>query len=475
MPRCKRSLQDEIDICNTRATQAAEKAETKKVNLALRLFPGVSRPLWEKLQSLGYTDERIKQAEREAAQADKEAKSKKSLKPELAVGISDPIPERVLHLEEFDNRTLRDTILPHLEPASLSGANLRAVEKKSGGKASLLKMLTFLVGLDPDYRVCGHLRSWQALLAALKERSEARGRRGREMVLPVDWNAQGLYGIEQGCQEGVRIQHRGTEVSRTIPWEEVPACGSYEELTIVQNWSESKAALARLEFGQGDGIQQVLLAPYFPSQVIDLELVTPPAKLRKGAGAQSVKPEHPLQRSFSAELALKQERIVAAAENTDEVPADSMHSGDTCLQPVLKPEVDPDAEREMKMESDLADLDEFLLACPPPEERLCSIRLRLRFQLAALSACWNLSDGIALDVASFGTFDFRCFKRGSRLLNLDGLTLANGSDLSTHQLSAWGLAVVSTTVGSAREHPWHSAHWQLERSNRCFTDRKGMV
>eukprot|EP00971_Amphidinium_carterae_P089938 1780433-Amphidinium_carterae.2 len=298
------------------------------------------------------------------AAAEKEVKASKGFKPEVAAGITDPIPDRVLHLEEFDNRTLRDTLLPSIEPASLSGANLRAVEKRAGGKSSLLKILTYLVGLDPDYRVCGHLRSWTALLGALKERSELRGRRGRELVLPVDWIAQGLYGIEQGCGEGVCILHRGTQVSKTIPWEDVPACSSYEDLCIVQNWSESKAALSLKEPGQ-EGIQQVLLGPYFPSQIIDLELVTPPSKVRKWAGAQSVKHEHPLQKSFSTEM-LEQE--VPKNEAVHDVAAASKEEVDVQSKKSEEEDADAELKRELKDEDIVAaDIDEFLMECPPPD------------------------------------------------------------------------------------------------------------
>eukprot|EP00971_Amphidinium_carterae_P350703 6491694-Amphidinium_carterae.2 len=371
MPRSKRSLQEEVDMCNARATQAAEKAETKKVALCLRLFPGVSRPLWEKLQSLGYTDEKIKQTEKAVAEAEKEARSKKSLKPELAEGISDPIPERVLHLEEFDNRTLRDTLLPSIEPASLSGANLRAVEKRAGGKSSLLKILTYLVGLDSDYRVCGHLRSWSALLAALKERSELRGRRGRELILPVDWVEQGLYGIEDGCSEGVRILHRATQASRTIPWEEVPTCASVAELTIVQNWSESKAALSLKEATQGGGIEQVLLAPYFPLQIVDMELVTPPSKKGKWANSQSVKQQHPLAKSYSTELAKSDGEEVKEELNSSHV-ADGTGSGENIEKKEHCSDSDDgkvEPKEELGIGEDPPDFDESMLECPPPAEQ----------------------------------------------------------------------------------------------------------
>ena len=86
-------------------------------------------------------------------------------------------------------------LLSKVEPVSLSMMNLRSVTKKGckdPPRSILLEIFEYLTDTDPNSPV-GESRSLSVLADYFVKKNIQNGRRGRDLTLPVDWQAQGIY------------------------------------------------------------------------------------------------------------------------------------------------------------------------------------------------------------------------------------------------------------------------------------------
>jgi hypothetical protein len=207
MPRVKCSPDQEVANLNRRATETANKTMRRSIEIALRNKPSVIKPLYDKMISLGVTDENL--TEREdvplsfAATAMVERqKSKQELMPgsvkteDLAscdFMIVDPLPERYWRLGSLSVPILLK-IVPKVEESTLSCANLRCMKcVETTTKDCLLKILDFSAGLTEDFAWVGRFRCVVAIGNLAVSRSIERGRRALDIPLPPFWPRDGIY------------------------------------------------------------------------------------------------------------------------------------------------------------------------------------------------------------------------------------------------------------------------------------------
>lgn len=86
-------------------------------------------------------------------------------------------------------------LLSKVEPVSLSMMNLRSLTKKGckdPPRNILLEIFEYLTDTDPNSPV-GESRSLSSLADYFVRKNIQNGRRGRDLTLPVNWHAQGIY------------------------------------------------------------------------------------------------------------------------------------------------------------------------------------------------------------------------------------------------------------------------------------------
>eukprot|EP00971_Amphidinium_carterae_P063389 1254486-Amphidinium_carterae.1 len=104
---------------------------------------------------------------------------------------------------------LRDRVLPPLSPFALSQANLRASEKKMGGKTGLLQILEFCCGLTGDFVIGGVFPTFSDFIAFATKLSLQRGERASQLRLPP------CLGGDEVCDREAEF-HRAHRSSESI-------------------------------------------------------------------------------------------------------------------------------------------------------------------------------------------------------------------------------------------------------------------
>jgi len=243
---------------NRRATETANKAMKKHIELAIRNKPTIIKPLYDKLISMGFGETDVHDKDESAlsfqAQAVHRRKSsmaaKKETKDEESADlIRDPISERYWRLSQMSVVLLRDRILPAIDDRALSAANLRCMSdpKDASVKETLLRLVELTTGLNPDFGLVGRYRCWVALTELLRERGSERCRRSREVPLPPQFPDDGLFeinGFAPNDDSQVRVSYKYGKMDATIPTSSLPPFQDIHDLYISRNWSEAHAAIA---------------------------------------------------------------------------------------------------------------------------------------------------------------------------------------------------------------------------------------
>ena len=182
---------------------------------------------------------------------------------------------------------LMESVLAQCEPNAMSQPNLKRLMAR--GKAVQnrevpLELVEFSTGLLPDTPLSGKL----ATLSGFKEhclmRHQARGRRAQDLALPPVWAEAGVYKIENISEHVVAIKDRFSEAQVKINAETTAALRDAEDLTIVYNFSESRAALADAQDSEKFVLLHPLFRPRVDAKVAPVALqdgaTTPPTKKR---------------------------------------------------------------------------------------------------------------------------------------------------------------------------------------------------
>jgi len=134
--------------------------------------------------------------------------------------------------------------LEFMEPVVFSKFAIRAISSKKGSsKSTLLELLEFATGLEPQHSIVGKLRSELVLKGELKALNEANGRRCQGLRLPPLWATQGVYRLLLDTAGPKKLLNQYTQKSIIVPESVEKKVASLERCTIEQNWSENNAYL----------------------------------------------------------------------------------------------------------------------------------------------------------------------------------------------------------------------------------------
>lgn len=134
-------------------------------------------------------------------------------------------------------------LLSRLEPVTFSIANMKGASGKRNGRLPalecVLQWFEITTGMDADQSV-GETRVLKDAAQRLLDASLRLGRRGRDLSLPVDWAAQGIYKLVVSSDRRPFLTNRWTNQSAELEGVEVAADGTVAH-TIDMNWSEHRA------------------------------------------------------------------------------------------------------------------------------------------------------------------------------------------------------------------------------------------
>jgi hypothetical protein len=293
--------------------------------MAMRNQPSCIDPLYEKLRSMGFTDDKIANkdtsmpqsklvASREfkkrrlaTAKKEDEDKLKESLADETP-GVSiptDPVAASIATFGDIPVSKLRDKVVSAVG-THLSASNLRSLKGEEGSKEGLLNLLEFATGKSRDFKLRGSLRCYNRLGLWVKEQAVLKGKRSLYVTLPPNWEDEGLLSkVGPGQAEGslvLKHNYSGREV--TIQKHELPVHASFDELFVDFNWSEERVSLRSKS--TAEGIKHMNLSAHFAAEFAvtvdgDCEPRTPVKS--GGAGSPSSTPSPPAAKDVKEEVA----------------------------------------------------------------------------------------------------------------------------------------------------------------------------
>lgn len=264
---------------------------------AMRVHPWTIGELMSKLESLSLitTDEKgtnklqnqdgsvAKLVAPKSFQAEA-SESKKNMKREPQAPFEDPdtpclddvpahdkIPSKYWTIDSLSLASCGQQILSVMEPAILSTANLRQITVRGQSlwnQQQHTRILEFLTGLPPSFGLAGPYRQWTVLQNLCKDLNESRGRRGKDMVLPYDFekSGNGLYCIVRRSAKEVTVEHNFLKRGASIKICELPPHKAHSDLYVSNNWSETRAAISSKT--HADKTADFLLLPLFPQQEV---------------------------------------------------------------------------------------------------------------------------------------------------------------------------------------------------------------
>jgi hypothetical protein len=294
MPRRTTDPEAEVANLQRRATELEQKIGMALVMEAMESHAWCIPQLVSKLESLGLVEQQgsgkrvLRQTEgvqqalsaqavarqnrkQPSLPAPSPSKHEEAAMPAEDVDPTDQVPTKYWTLDSLSPHAMATKLLCQAEPTSLSMANLKQITKK--GEALMnhqkhMRLLEFVSGLPGDFGLTGVYRSWHRLADLVKQRSLHRGRRCRDVVLPVDFDDFGIYMILRDPSDCVAtiVKHRFTGQQVAFKPADLPPHENIAELYIANNWSELRAAIQ----SKADPLHSkaVLLITFFPTQVI---------------------------------------------------------------------------------------------------------------------------------------------------------------------------------------------------------------
>lgn len=122
--------------------------------------------------------------------------------------------------------------------------------------------MTYATGIEDTFSFSGEMRVKATLIRLLKEQSDKRGRRCREIVLPPTWESRGIYSMDL---KTYTLAHNFTGETKPFPEAFLTQLQPHFKLRIESNFSEVSAAVVE------DGtlnrfVCQVVLPNPFPEE-----------------------------------------------------------------------------------------------------------------------------------------------------------------------------------------------------------------
>lgn len=141
--------------------------------------------------------------------------------------------------------TYLKAMLSAIEPIAFSALSLRGMierGKREVSKRSLTELIEFASGCDYDTPLNGDLRHIPTLHRALSDMSRARGRLGRDLRLPPNFDEVGFFVLEGLAGPQPSLRHRFLNCARPLPLAKFN--NSMEEVAsarVEMNYSEHRA------------------------------------------------------------------------------------------------------------------------------------------------------------------------------------------------------------------------------------------
>lgn len=248
-----------------------------------------------KLDSLGYTTERLSEREPVAQSFQAIAAAKRRTKEEPAPspkeekddddetkGGLDAVPTKYWRLDTLSKKMLRDRLVCAIELVILSPANLRVHLDPAGNSSArerLLEIIEATTGIPPSMPITGQMRDWTNLTRELVSRAEVRGRRALRISFPLQWD-DFLFTIIGADDSGhvIMVEHNFNSFRVQVPRHKLPDFESLSDLAISRNYSERLAAIYNKKTKCD---REYLLANDFTNhEVDDMSKFTTPKKAR---------------------------------------------------------------------------------------------------------------------------------------------------------------------------------------------------
>ena len=306
MPAARfRTKLQEADNHDKRAVELADKEDVECVSNCLLVNPESIRHVMNKLRSMGHDLEMYRgeagqsavqamQSERDekAASAQRQGvhKRQKTLKEQQEADLASiqddfgnpVIPEKLIPLKYWHIDKMRPTymcseVLNHIEPISLSTANLKAKLMKKGvfeqGAVIMLEIFEMCTGYPRAYKLRKQMCIHEKFLEDCLKQNKLRGRRCATLTLPPNWNIHGLYQISQ-VEERIIVKQVFTLDTHDVTHDAaMPEWSQLGDLYIEANYSETSATLRSRIDSDTVGI---LLARLFPPVLQSKPTTLPP-------------------------------------------------------------------------------------------------------------------------------------------------------------------------------------------------------
>lgn len=136
--------------------------------------------------------------------------------------VHDPDPKHLVPRKytRFENASIEflADILSAIEPITYSKFALRAL--KTNKMRTMLEMLEFATKVPRSTALIGDLRHIPTLKSKLMQHCEGVGARGHRLLLPPNWDSQGVFLLKADALDNIVVEHLYTKFCGHGP----PAC-----------------------------------------------------------------------------------------------------------------------------------------------------------------------------------------------------------------------------------------------------------
>lgn len=162
--------------------------------------------------------------------------------------------------------------LTHMEPISFGLHTLKGLlepGKKTLPKKELLNLVEFVTDVKPDTHIPAAQRSMDAFLSWLGGENLNKGRRGKELMLRVDWASKGHYLLSHEVSKRkniIKVKAQYADMEAVLPDNIAKGIVDPTKLFAAENWSVHDATLK--EVGTAISINLILLFPGMCQQMV---------------------------------------------------------------------------------------------------------------------------------------------------------------------------------------------------------------
>lgn len=225
----------------------AERADLITVQEVLKARPDLVQQAKQQFQSLGIRDIHGNVVEAKLLKPDRKHDCDDNSST-VADEVDEQLHEHVLHRSfsvvcDIPPKYMR-YIFRYAEPATMSKYSVRALVKKGckePSRQTLQEYWEFMTDV-PWSRLLGSMKQVGHIAEWVKETNELKGRRLRDVVLPLAWSSSGFYLVTASGKD-ITIKDRFTDQSVVVPGALSDASGPEPNIDVMENFSKMRATL----------------------------------------------------------------------------------------------------------------------------------------------------------------------------------------------------------------------------------------